>query len=87
MACQRCGGDVVASRQTVPYVAAGPRVVELRDVRALRCSACGHLDLQLPDLPALDTLARCLFAEVADGAPQLAFEEGRWRVIGVHRPS
>jgi YgiT-type zinc finger domain-containing protein len=50
MACQRCGGDVVASRQTVPYVAPGPRVVELRNVRAIRCKTCGHLDLQVPRL-------------------------------------
>jgi hypothetical protein len=39
------------------------------------CQAWDKLDPRVPDLRALDTLARCLFVEVSDVAPQLTFEK------------
>lgn len=52
-------------------------------MRARRCKACRELDPHVPDLRALDMLARCLSIEVSDVAKQLAFEEGRRRVASV----
>jgi hypothetical protein len=80
MDCHRCGGEVIDSRQTVPYIAPGPRVVELRHVRTLRCKLCGHLDVAVPERRTLDALARRVVAQTADTMPELVFEQGRWRV-------
>jgi hypothetical protein len=71
----------VHTAATVPYVGPGPRVVELSNVRVLRCTACGHLEIQVPEPRALDTLTRCLAVETPDYTPTLSFEEGRWRVV------
>jgi hypothetical protein len=55
MPCQRCGGAIVDARETLPYVGPHEYVVDLRDVRSLRCSACGRSSLQVPALEALDS--------------------------------
>ena len=80
-ACLRCGGARAQTLEMVPYVGPGPRVVELRDVRMLRCAGCGHLSIDLPEAHALDTLVRCLALEVTGALPQLAFEQGRWCIL------
>jgi hypothetical protein len=82
MDCRRCGGLVVEALQTVPYIAPGPRVVELRHVRALQCGSCGHVDVDVPERRILDALARRVVAQGADTMPELVFEQGRWRVAG-----
>jgi hypothetical protein len=58
-ACRRCGGNERLACETVTYTAVGPRVVELRNVAVRRCSVCGHLGVDVPDVRALDVLVRC----------------------------
>ena len=85
--CQRCGGALLELRETVPYVGPGPCVVELRDLRALTCTACGHGELDVPERRRLDTLVRTLGSESLSYTPTLTFEDGRWRVVaGPARP-
>jgi YgiT-type zinc finger domain-containing protein len=85
--CQRCGGALLELRETVPYVGPGPCVVELRDLRALTCTACGHGELDVPERRRLDTLVRTLRSESLSHTPTLTFEDGRWRVVaGPARP-
>jgi hypothetical protein len=79
--CQKCGGALIEMRETVPYVGPGPCVVELRDLRALACKACGHGELDVPDRRRLDTLVRTLRSESLPYTPTLIFEEGRWRIV------
>jgi YgiT-type zinc finger domain-containing protein len=81
MRCHRCGGALVEVRETVPYVGPGPCVVELRDVRALRCTACGHVELDVPEPRRLDTLVRTLGSECLPYTPTLIFDDGRWRIV------
>ena len=80
-ACHRCGGALAQTFETLPYVGPGPRVVELRDVRTLRCRVCGNLSIELPEAHALDTLVRCLALEITGTLPQLTFEQGRWCIL------
>jgi len=84
--CQRCGGALLELRETVPYVGPGPCVVELRDLRALTCSACGHGELDVPERRRLDTLVRTLRSESLSYTPTLAFEDGRWRIVAGPAP-
>jgi hypothetical protein len=56
-------------------------VVELRDVRALRCTACGHGELDVPERRLLDILVRTLRTESLPYTPTLMFEEGRWWIV------
>jgi len=79
--CQRCGGALLELRETVPYVGPGPCVVELRDLRALTCTACGHDELDVPERRRLDTLVRTLRSESLSYTPTLTFEDGRWRIV------
>jgi YgiT-type zinc finger domain-containing protein len=69
-------------RETVPYTAAGPCVVELRNVTVRRCSTCGEMHVEVPDAPALDVLVRCLRVESTHATPQLEYEGGHWRISG-----
>ena len=82
-ACQRCGGRVSESHETLPYIAPGPCVVELRNVAVRRCVSCGQTGIEVPDASALDVLVRCLSAEGTNAMPQLVYEDGRWRISGV----
>ncbi len=79
--CQKCGGALAEMRETVPYVGPGPCVVELRDLRALTCTACGHGELDVPERRRLDTLVRTLRSESLPYTPTLTFEDGRWRIV------
>jgi hypothetical protein len=79
--CQKCGGALTEVRETVPYVGPGPCVVELQDLRALTCKACGHGEVDVPDRRRLDTLVRTLRSESLPYTPTLIFEEGRWRIV------
>jgi hypothetical protein len=80
LACRRCGGDVRLTYETVPYTAVGPRVVELRNVAVRRCSVCGHIGIDVPDVRALDVLVRCLCVENTHVA-RLEYADGRWRIL------
>jgi YgiT-type zinc finger domain-containing protein len=80
-ACSTCGGRLVASTQTLPYIAPGPRVVELRDVPAWECVACGQVEVRLPERSGLERLVRTKVPVMADTVPQIAFKESRWRVL------
>jgi hypothetical protein len=80
LACRRCGGNVRLAYETVPYTAVGPRVVELRNVAVRRCSVCGHMGIDVPDVRALDVLVRCLCVENTH-VPRLEFADGRWRIL------
>jgi hypothetical protein len=84
-ACQRCGGSVSESHETVPYNGPCPCVVELRNVAVRRCIKCGHMVIEVPDASALDVLVRCLRVERTDAMPQLAYEDGHWRISAVRR--
>jgi hypothetical protein len=72
---------MIELRETVPYVGPGPCVVELRDVRAVRCSACWHGELDVPERRRLDTLVRTLRGESLPYTPTLIFDDGRWRIV------
>ena len=78
--CRRCGGTVRLTYETVPYLAVGPRVVELRNIAVRRCSVCGHMGIEVPDLRALDVLVRCFCVESAH-VPRLEYADGRWRIL------
>ena len=41
-ACRRCGGTVGLTYETLPYIAVGPSVAELRNVTVLGVRAYGH---------------------------------------------
>jgi hypothetical protein len=79
--CHRCGAVVTEHRETVPYVGPGPHVVELYAVRVFRCTGCSNMTIQLPEPKALDTLIRCLGAELSSPLPQLAFEMSHWCIL------
>ena len=79
--CAACGGALVAVLQTVPYIAPGPRVVELRDVASWQCMRCGDLRLAIPDRSSLDLVARAIVAVSAESVAQLAFTDNRWRIV------
>ena len=80
-ACRRCGGTVRLTYETVPYIAVGPRVVELRNVAVRRCSVCSHMGIEVPDVRALDVLVRCLCVESTHDMPRLEYADGRWRIL------
>jgi len=80
-ACRRCGGTLRLIYETVPYLAVGPRVVELRNVVVRRCSACSHMGIEVPDVRALDVLVRCLCVESTHDMPRLEYSDGRWRIL------
>ena len=79
--CGRCGGTVRLTYETIPYLAVGPRVVELRNVAVRRCLVCGHIGIEVPDVRALDVLVRCLCVESAHDMPRLEYADGRWRIL------
>ena len=79
MDCRHCGNVRDEARETVPYVGPGPRVVELRDVHVTRCRVCAHMTVEVPE--HLDTLIRCLGAEIDGPLPQLAYEMGHWCIL------
>ena len=81
MECQRCGAEIAETTVTVPYVTPGPFVVQLSNVRVLRCLACGDLQIHVPEPRILDILARCLALEAPDETPTVVFEQGKWRVL------
>jgi hypothetical protein len=81
MRCRHCGGAKDEARETVPYVGPGTRVIELRDVQVLRCTACGQMSIELPEPRSLDTLVRCLASELSGALPQLTFDQGRWCIV------
>jgi hypothetical protein len=83
MHCLRCGGVVGEARETVDYAGPGPYVVKLRDLRALKCSACGNNDVEVPERHELDLLIRVLSEEQPLATPHLVFEQGRWRVTRI----
>jgi hypothetical protein len=80
-ACRRCGGSVRLAYETIPYLAVGPRVVELRNVTVRRCADCGHMGIDVPDVRALDVLVRCLCVESTHDLPRLEYTDGRWRIL------
>ena len=79
--CHRCGSALEETSETVPYVGHGPRAIELRNVCVLRCSACTTMLIEVPEPLALDTLIRCLGAEMDGPLPQLTQEQGRWCIL------
>jgi hypothetical protein len=79
--CRRCGGTIRLTYETVPYLAIGPRVVELRNVAVRRCSVCSHIGIEVPDVRALDVLVRCLCVESTHDMPRLEHADGRWRIL------
>ena len=81
MDCRHCGNVRDDARETVPYVGPGPRVVELRDVQVTRCRVCAHMTIDVPEPSHLDTLIRCLRAEIDGPLPQLAYEMGHWCIL------
>jgi hypothetical protein len=80
MTCRRCGSKLHVAHETLPYIAEGPCVVELRNVEVRRCSVCGHMGIDVPDVRALDVLVRRLRVETTHVVPQLEYEDGRWRM-------
>jgi len=78
--CRRCGGTVRLTYETVPFLAVGPRVVELRNIAVRRCGECGHKGIDVPDMRALDVLVRCLCVERRQDVPRLEYADGRWRI-------
>lgn len=86
-ACRHCGGTVGLTYETLPYIAVGPSVVELRNVAVRRCSACGHMGIDVPDVRALDVLVRCLCGESTSVVPRLEYADGRWRILARTRSS
>jgi hypothetical protein len=76
---------VSESQETVPYIAPGPCVVELRNVLVRRCVGCGQMGIDVPDAASLDLLVRCLRPERTNAMPQLVYEQGRWRIYDVKR--
>jgi len=81
MPCRHCGGAKDEARETVPYVGPGPHVVELRDIHVMRCHVCAHMTIKVPEPLHLDTLIRCLGAEIDGPLPQLAYEMGHWCIL------
>ena len=81
MDCRHCGHVRDEARETVPYVGPGPRVVELRDLHVTRCRVCAHMTVEVPEPSHLDTLIRCLGAEIDGPLPQLAYEMGHWCIL------
>jgi hypothetical protein len=81
MRCACCNAEMAETTVTVPYVTPGPFVVQLSNVRVLRCLACGDLQMQVPEPRVLEILTRCLALEAPDKTPTLNFEGGRWRVV------
>ena len=77
----------LGSPTTLPYIAVGPSVVELRNVAVRRCSACGHMGIDVPDVRALDVLVRCLCGESTSVVPRLEYADGRWRILARTRSS
>jgi hypothetical protein len=79
--CRRCGGVVVETLETFPYI--GPRVylVELREVDTIRCAMCGVGEWHVPELQALDVLIRALATAQPHAIPQLTFKHDRWRIV------
>jgi len=80
MTCRRCGGKLHVSYETLPYIAKGPCVVELRNVAVRRCAVCGDMGIDVPDARALDVLLRRLHVETTRVVPQFEYEDGRWRI-------
>jgi YgiT-type zinc finger domain-containing protein len=78
MPCKRCGGGLIETSESLPYI--GPRgcLVELRDVRAIRCAICGVGEWHLPELQALDVLIRALAIEQPHGIPPLVYKHDHW---------
>jgi hypothetical protein len=85
MRCRHCGNARDEARETVPYVGPGSRVVELRDMHVMRCRVCPNMTIEVPEPSHLDTLIRCLGAEIDGPLPQLAYEMGHWCILP--RPS
>ena len=81
MRCRHCGGENDEARETVPYVGPVSRVVELRNVQVLRCTACGQMSIEVPEPRSLDTLVKCLALELSGTLPQLTFDQGRWCIL------
>ena len=46
MRCRHCGGVVVETLETFPYIGPPGYLVELRDVDTTRCAMCGVGDLR-----------------------------------------
>ena len=83
MRCRHCGGVVVETLETFPYIGPPGYLVELRDVDTTRCAMCGVGAWHLPDLPALNVLIRALACDQPHAIPQLTFEGDRWRVVAI----
>jgi hypothetical protein len=80
--CHYCGAVLTEDLETVPYVGPGPNVVELHDVLVLRCTGCRNMTIEVPEPGSLDSLIRSLGSVInRRHIPQLAYEEGRWRVL------
>ncbi len=84
--CGRCGAAAADAYETLPYVGPGPRAVELRNVRVRRCPGCTKMLIEIPEPARLDTLIRCLGAEIVGPLPQLAYEQGLWCILS-RRPA
>jgi hypothetical protein len=82
LACRRCGGKVRLAYETLPYIAAGPRVVKLQKVAVRRCSVCGDTEIDLPDARALDEFVRSLRIESTRATLRLEHADGQWRISG-----
>ena len=46
-----------------------------------RCRVCARMTVEVPESSHLDTLIRCLRAEIDGPLPQLAYEMGHWCIL------
>jgi hypothetical protein len=81
-----CAADTVATRETkrvrrCPTSAQGGARWSLRDIHVLRCHGCANVTIEVPEPSQLDTLIRCLVAEIDGPLPQPAYEMGHWCIL------
>jgi len=50
-----------------------------------RCRVCARMTVEVPESSHLDTLIRCLGAEIDGPLPQLAYEMGHWGLLQKQR--
>lgn len=79
--CPHCGSLLMEACKSVPYIGPGARLVELRDVRAIQCQQCGHLELRLTDRVRLDSMIMSNVARVSEQVPTVEFTKGTWRLL------
>jgi YgiT-type zinc finger domain-containing protein len=78
--CPHCGSLLMEACKSVPYIGPGARLVELRDVRAMQCQQCDHLELRLTDRGRLDSMIISNVAKMSEQVPTVEFMNGTWRL-------